>query len=88
MAQYLIESPHTDEECVKRLDELAASGSDMLDKFVFGCMSGQHTGWALVEASSESEAMGMVPSGARSRAHVTKVDKFTPEQIKAFHGAH
>ena len=88
MAQYLIESPHTKDECMKMLDELAAKSKDGLDQYVFGRMSGQHTGWALVEASSESEAMSMVPSSIRSKAHVIKVDRFTPEQIKAFHGAH
>lgn len=85
MAKYMIESPHTPEECSKALEETLAKGSDFLAKFDWGCMSGVHTGWAVVEAANESAARNMVPSFVRSKARVVKVDKFTPQQIKSFH---
>jgi len=50
MAKYLIESPHTEEECLQALDETLEKGTDLLAKFDWGCMSGEHTGWAVVDA--------------------------------------
>ena len=35
---------------------------------------------------SETAARGMVPVLVRSKARVVEVGKFTPEQIKSFHG--
>ncbi|MFW5987333.1 MAG: hypothetical protein ACOCPU_03860 [Methanohalophilus sp.] len=85
MAKYLIESPHTAEECLDVMDEIHAIGVDVLNQFYFGCMVGEHTGWAIVDAESESEALELVPSSIRSKARAVKVEKFTPEQIKAEH---
>jgi hypothetical protein len=85
MARYLIESPHTTEECLPALDELLARGPGVLAKYDFGCMSGDHTGYVIVEAGGESEARETVPPFLRGKARIVKVDKFTPEQIKSFH---
>ena len=85
MARYLIESPHTTEECLSALDEILVRGPGALAKYDFGCMSGDHTGYVIVEAGSESEARENVPSFLRGKARIVKVDKFTPEQIKSFH---
>lgn len=85
MAKYMLESPHTEEECLQALDETLAKGSDLLAKFDWGCMAGEHTGWAVVEAESESDARNIIPTFLRSKAHVVKVDKFTPQQIKSAH---
>jgi hypothetical protein len=82
---YLIESPHTKEECLQALDDVLARGPEFLSKFEWGCMSGDHTGWAVVEAESESAARSLVPALVRSKARVIEVGKFTPEQIKSFH---
>jgi hypothetical protein len=65
MARYLIESPHTSEECLRALDEILARDPGMLAKYDFGCMSGDHTGYVIVEAGSESEARENVPSFLR-----------------------
>jgi hypothetical protein len=85
MARYLIESPHTTEECLRALDEILLRGPGALAKYDFGCMSGDHTGYVIVESGSESEARENVPSFLRGKARIVKVDKFTPEQIKSFH---
>lgn len=85
MARYLIESPHTTEECLRALDEILVRGPGALAKYDFGCMSGDHTGYCIVEAGSESEAKETVPTFLRGKARIVKVDKFTPEQIKTFH---
>ena len=82
---YFIESPHTKEECLQALDEALARGPQHLAQFDWGCMAGQHVGWAIVEAGSESEARSMVSPIVRNKARVTPVNKFTPTQIESFH---
>jgi hypothetical protein len=82
---YLIESPHTKEECLQALDEVSARGPRLLAQFDWGCMAGQHVGWATVEAGSESEARNMVAPIVRNKAHITPVSKFTAAQIESFH---
>jgi hypothetical protein len=85
VAKYMIESPHTKEDCLRALDEIVAQDPRFLQKFDFGCMAGVHTGWAIVDAGSESAARNMLPSFLRAKARVTGLNKFTPEQIKSFH---
>jgi hypothetical protein len=41
----------------------------------------------LVSAGNETAARNMVPSMVRGKARVVKVDRFTPEQIRAMHKA-
>ena len=82
---YLIEQEHTKEECLHALDELSESSPRLLESSYLGCMSGEHKGYAFIEASSESEAIGMLPSDLRGKARATKVDQFTPDQIRSFH---
>jgi len=83
MAKYMLEEPHTPEECLKALDETLAKG--LLDKAEFGCNAGVHNSWTIVEAASDAEAKEMVPSFLRAKARVVKLNKFTPEQLKEFH---
>jgi hypothetical protein len=84
MAKFVIESPHTDEECLKAMDEAVEMG--IIDKFVFGCNSGDHTAWAYVEADNEEEALeNNVPSLVRDKACAYEVTKLTPEEVKAAH---
>ena len=47
MTKYLVESPHTAEECLKALDDLLAMGADVLEKYDFGGMADVHTGWVI-----------------------------------------
>jgi hypothetical protein len=82
---YLIESPHTKEECLQALDDVLARGQGFLSKFDWGCMAGNHTAWGVVEAGSEAAARNMAPAIVRNKARVTEVTKFTPEQIRSFH---
>lgn len=87
-SKYLITSPHTAEECLKALDEVNAQGPQMLSKYDWGCMSGDHTGYVVVEAANDADARNMVPAAMREKAKVVKLNKFTPEQIKSFHEKH
>jgi hypothetical protein len=83
MALYEVEINHNDSECLRNLDELVAK--DNLSKFYLGCESGIHTAWATIEATSEKEAIKIVPEFERSRAIVAKVSKMTPEHVREIH---
>jgi hypothetical protein len=48
-------------------------------------MAGDHTGYAIVEARSESEVKGTIPTFLAGKARVVKLNKFTPDQIREFH---
>ena len=85
MAKYVIESEHDEEECLQALDQMLAKGEDILNQFVFACNSGEHTGWAYVDADSEDEALENVPEFLRDKATAHEVEKFTAEQIKEIH---
>ena len=85
MARYFIESPHTKEECLRALDETLAQGPESLAKYDWGCMAGDHTGYATIEAGSEAAARNTVPALVRNKTRVIEVGKFTPEQIRSFH---
>jgi hypothetical protein len=85
MERYFVESPHTPEECLRALDEILAKGPGVLADYEWGCMSGDHTGYAIVEARSESEVKETIPSFLGKKTRVVKLNKFTPEQIRDFH---
>jgi hypothetical protein len=85
MAFYMITSAHEPEQCLDALDEMLAKGSGSLDKFVFGCKEGDHTGYAIVEAENRSAALNVLPDMMQETACVAKVDRFTPAEIKSFH---
>jgi len=82
---YIITSPHKPDECTRALDEELAMGTKVLDKFVFGCKEGDHTGYAIVDVKNLSEALALVPGFLQESACITKVDKFTPAEIRSFH---
>ena len=84
-AKYLVTMPHTEAECLKALDDIVATNPKLLDKCWFGCMAGNHTGWATVDAKSEADARAMLPKDAQEKAQIVKVDKMTADQIKSFH---
>jgi hypothetical protein len=85
MALYLITSAHEPEQCLDALDEIMAKRPDTLNKFVYGCKEGDHAGYAIVDAESRSAALNLLPDILQETACVTKVDKFTPADIRAFH---
>ncbi len=84
MAKFVVEASHTDEECLKALDEGIKMGS--LAKCQFGCKAGEHKSWAFVEETSKQKAIeSVVPTFLRSKAIAHEVTKFTPEEVKAAH---
>jgi hypothetical protein len=85
MTRYIIESPHTKEECLRALDEELEKGKDILGKFDYGCRAGDHTAYAIVDANSKNDALKLVPTFLQNKARVVEVDKITPEMIRSFH---
>ncbi len=83
--KYMIETPHTKEECLRALDEQLAKGPDILKRFNYGCKAGDHTGYAIVDVKSEMEARNLVPGFLLNKARIVEVDIFTPEVIKSLH---
>ena len=47
----------------------------------FGCHDDDHRGWIMVEAESKEEAKMVIPPAYREKAQITKVNKFTPEEL-------
>lgn len=85
MAQYIIEASHTPDECMRVIDAVMLAGAHVLSNSNWGCPSGDHTAWIMVEADSDAVAHLMVPPAIRHSAKVVKITKFTPEQIRAMH---
>jgi hypothetical protein len=82
---YLIEVSHTPEECLNALDEVKAEGANKLNQWNWGCKYGNHTGYLMVKAANETEALSNVPAAERDKAKVLPLGKFTVEEIAAFH---
>jgi hypothetical protein len=85
MKRYLIETPHKAEDCLRALDEELAKGQQVLGKFEYGCMAGDHTGYAIVDAESREDAIALVPTFLQSTAKIVEVVKYTPDMIRSFH---
>ena len=86
MSKYLIELPHTKEECLRALDETRGSNRELLPLIDWGCSAGNHNGWVTVDAVDEFGARSRVSSDfLRGKAIVTKVDKVTEAQIESYH---
>jgi len=83
MNRFLIETPHTDDNCLALIDELNARG--YLTHFDWGCRAGIHTGWAIIEAEDESQARLAVPPLIRGMARVIRLNKFCEEELVELH---
>ena len=79
MDRYLIETPHAGSECLALIKQLNAQG--YLHNFDWGCETGTHTGWAIIEAENEAQARLAVPPLVRGRARITKLNKFDGKTI-------
>jgi hypothetical protein len=80
MDRYFIESPHEAEECAMLMKAMLAMG--YLMHFDWGCKSGHHVGWAVIEAENEAQARLVVPPMVRRRARIWRVDRWGPEDFQ------
>jgi hypothetical protein len=84
MKRFLVETPHTAENCQLVIREVHAMG--YLNYFEWGCESGVHCGWGFVEADEAEGARMTVPSIVRGDARVVEVTKFGPDKGRELHG--
>ena len=82
MDRYLIETPHTSQECLILVKELNAQG--FLWNFDWGCEAGIQSGWAIIEAESEAQARLAVPPLVRNRARIIKLNKFDATTVEYY----
>jgi hypothetical protein len=85
MDRYLVISPHTDKDCATTLKQMLYIG--YITHFDWGCMDGDHTGWAIIEAKTSSEALLVVPPTQRSTARAVKLNKFSPADVDKMHSS-
>lgn len=85
MSKYLVTSKHEPAECLRALDEMLTKGPDILDAFFYGCKDGDHTGYAIVDAMTVGEALSLLPDSLKNTARVSKVGKFTADEVRALH---
>jgi hypothetical protein len=83
MDRFLVVSPHTAKDCSEALKQLLYTG--YITHFDWGCMDGEHTGWAIIEAENAKEATMVVPPVQRIHAKAIKLNKFSPADIKSMH---
>ena len=86
MSTFLIESPHTAEECLSVMD--ATQKAKQLDKWEWGCMDGVHSAWMIVEVESKAEALGIVPPAFRQETRIVGLNRFSLPKIEAFLARH
>ena len=85
MNTYLIKFPHTAKSCLSLLDELSSDSPEILDEIEWGCLSGDHTGYMIVNSKNEVGALQLLPAPIRNEVKVEKVDKFSITQIETLH---
>ncbi len=84
-SKFMVIAPHTPAQCLKALDAFAADAPGTLAEFEWGCMAGDHTGYAILSGENEEAVRNLLPASLRAHAKIVKLNTFTVEQIKAFH---
>jgi hypothetical protein len=80
MQKFIIISPHTHDECTMVVKQTLAIG--YLTHFYWGCKSGDHTGYAFLEAENESEALLSIPSAIRDKGRAIGLVQFEPKVVQ------
>ena len=78
--EYVIEVPHSPEECsIAAIEE--ATGNARLRTYR-GCGSGTHTTWIIAELRAEEEAWDLVPQLLSDTARVVAVERAVPTRLR------
>ena len=80
MPQFLVVSPHTDEDCSKVVKLTLAAG--YLTHFYWGCKAGDHCGYAMLEADNEHEALLSVPTLIRNKSTAKEISQYDPRVVE------
>ncbi len=84
MDRYLIESPHTDFDCLNTLKVAIAEG--YLNNFELGCEDGVHCAYVIIEAENKDQALLVVPPNLRGKAKAIRLTKCDAATMRALHG--
>jgi hypothetical protein len=80
MQKFMVISPHTHDECTSVIKQTLAIG--YLTHFWWGCKSGDHTGYAMLEANSADEALMSIPPMIRKKGRAIGLIQYDPEKVK------
>ncbi|MEA3476990.1 MAG: hypothetical protein U9R60_02335 [Bacteroidota bacterium] len=83
MEKFLIEVPHGEDKgsCKRAIQVFLRSGSHFVTNADWGCMDGDHKAWLIVEVENKDDAMRILPAAYRRNAKITRLHKFTREEI-------
>ena len=79
MQKFLIISPHTQDDCSQVVKQTLAIG--YLTHFYWGCKSGDHTGYAIIEAENKEQAMFSIPVLIREKGKAIGLVQFDPSEV-------
>jgi hypothetical protein len=82
MPRFLIVSPHTEEDCSMVVKQTLAIG--YLTHFHWGCKSGDHTAYAMIEADNEKEALLSIPTIIRGKGTAKEIIQFDPRDVQSW----
>ena len=84
MPRFLIEVPHEADtlECTRVVHIFLSTGSHFLTNAEWGCKSGVHSAWMLVDMDDKAQALAIVPPAFRAHARVVGLTRFTLAEIE------
>jgi hypothetical protein len=80
MQKFIVISPHEHEECTRVIKQTLAIG--YLTHFYWGCKSGDHTGYAIIDADNEKEALLSIPTIIRNKGKAIGIVQFDPKDVE------
>jgi len=84
VSKFLIEVPHEADtlECTRVVHVFLSTGSHFLTNAEWGCKSGVHSAWILVDVDTKAEALAIVPPAFRAHARIVGLTRFTLAEIE------
>jgi hypothetical protein len=79
MPKFMVELSHTPDECVLAFGAPDQRAPDFLDDVFWGCMSGIHNGWVVVEAVDEAQVRAQAPEHYEGELVITEVQSISSE---------
>jgi hypothetical protein len=84
--RYLIEVPHTADECTWVMDEIVGRGPQYQSMFWWGCQVGEHRAWAFLDGYGRKEILEeALPPVLRERGIVHRLSRVDGRDLRRFH---
>jgi hypothetical protein len=75
ISRYLVQIPHTKEQCGTIMNEMREKGAPMMMRFDWTCEAGVHNGYAVMPGQSEDAVRKQLPEGVQKMAKIIKTEK-------------